>query len=89
MPSRARSRITISTSPTSSGIERRRDLVEEHHVRLHHQRAGDRDPLLLAAGELVRVLARLLRQPDVREQLERAGLGLGARLASGSGARRA
>ena len=50
-------------------IERGRDLVEEHHVRVHHQRAGDRDPLLLAAGELVRVLARLLRQPDALEQL--------------------
>ena len=45
-------------------VERRRDLVEEHHVRLHHQRARDRDPLLLAARELVRVLVGLLLEPD-------------------------
>ena len=46
------------------GVERRRDLVEQHDVRLHHQRARDRDPLLLPAGELVRVLPRLLLEPD-------------------------
>ena len=57
-------------------VERGGDLVEEHHVRLHHQRAGDRDPLLLAAGELVRMLRRLLGEPDPREQLARALLRL-------------
>ena len=51
------------------GIERRGDLVEEHHVRLHHQGACDRDALLLAAGELVRVLVGLLGEADLREQL--------------------
>ena len=39
--------MTTSTSPTKLGVERRRDLVEEHHVRLHHQRPRDRHPLLL------------------------------------------
>ena len=58
------------------GVERRRDLVEEHHVRVHHQRARDRDPLLLPARELVRVLLGLLLEPDRREQLARARLGL-------------
>jgi hypothetical protein len=28
-------------------VERGGDLVEEHHVRVHHQRTGDGDPLLL------------------------------------------
>ena len=37
------------------GVERRGRLVEEHQLRLHRQRAGDRDALLLAAGELRRV----------------------------------
>ena len=60
-------------------IERGGDLVEQHHVRVHHQRPRDRDPLLLAAGELVRVLARLLGQPDLLEQLPRARLGVRAR----------
>ena len=41
----------LRTSPTSSGIERRGHLVEEHHLRVHRESPGDRDPLLLAAGE--------------------------------------
>ena len=31
------------------GIERRCDLVEQHHMWAHHQGACDRDPLLLPA----------------------------------------
>ena len=57
-------------------VEGRRDLVEEHHVRVHHQRPCDRDPLLLAARELVRVLIRLLLEADPREELARARLGV-------------
>ena len=34
------------------GVERGGRLVEEHHLRVHGQRAGDRHPLLLAAGQL-------------------------------------
>src|SRR5205823_14385652 len=34
-----------------------------------HQRARDRDTLLLAARQLVRVLVRLLLQADARQQL--------------------
>ena len=34
-------------------VERRRRLVEEHQLRVVHQRAGDRQPLLLAAGQLL------------------------------------
>ena len=43
---------------------------------VHHQRAGDRDPLLLAAGELMRVLMSLLLEPDHGEELSRARLGV-------------
>ena len=35
-------------------VERGGRLVEEHDLRLHRERAGDRDALLLAAGELAR-----------------------------------
>ena len=57
-------------------VERRGDLVEEHDVRVHHQRPRDRDPLLLAAGELMRVLVGLLLEPDHGQQLVRARLGV-------------
>src|SRR5919112_2055346 len=40
-------------------VERRGGLVEEHHLGVHRQRAGDGDPLLLAAGQLGRVLVGL------------------------------
>ena len=36
-------------------VEGARDLVEEQQVRLHRERPDDRDPLLLAAGQPVRV----------------------------------
>ena len=51
------------------GVERRRRLVEEHHVGLHRERPGDRDALLLTAGEPDRVLARLVGQADPVEQV--------------------
>ena len=35
-------------------VERRQRLVEQQRTRLEHQRAGERDALLLAAGELAR-----------------------------------
>ena len=51
------------------GIERRGRLVEQHGDRVHRERAGDRDALLLAAGQFGRVFARVLLQPDALEQL--------------------
>ncbi len=51
------------------GVERRGRLVEEHQLRLHRQRPRDRDPLLLAAGELGRVAVGLVGQPDLGELL--------------------
>ena len=59
-------------------VEGRRDLVEEDDARLHHQRAGDRDALLLTPRELVWVLLGLLLEADSRQELERAGIGLAA-----------
>ena len=89
MPLSARPRMTSRTSPTSSGSSARGRLVEEHQLGLHRQRAGDRHPLLLAAGELGRVgvdlcrpgrPARAARAPRSRQ------LVLAARPSPGSGA---
>ena len=42
-------------------VEAGEGLVEEQDLRLEHERAGERDALLLAAGELVRHAARRSR----------------------------
>ena len=67
------------------GVERARDLVEEQQPWLHRERAHDRDPLLLAAREAVRVLVALVREPEPLEQprrlLVRRAAGEAARLA--------
>ena len=39
-------------------VERAERLVEEQHVGPVHERPGERDPLLLAAGQLVRLALR-------------------------------
>ncbi len=57
-------------------VERRGDLVEEHHMRVHRQRPGDRHPLLLAAGEPIGELVELVGEPDPVQQR----LGLRSRL---------
>src|SRR4051812_43920547 len=46
-------------------VERARRLVREDHRRVGDQGAGDRDPLLLPAGELVGHVAGPRRQPDL------------------------
>ena len=51
------------------GVQRRGRLVEEHQLGPHGQRPGDRDALLLAAGQLRGVRVRLVRQPDPVQQL--------------------
>ena len=54
-------------------VERRERLVEQQHGRLDRQRAGDRDALLLAAGELVRVaVAGVVRGRPARAARRRA-----------------
>ena len=50
------------------GVERRRDLVEEHQLGLHREGAHDRDPLLLPAGQPVGVLVGLVAQAETPEQ---------------------
>ena len=62
MPRSRSSRMTASTEPTSSGSSARGRLVEQHHPRLERERAGDRDALLLAAGQLARIGLGLRRR---------------------------
>ena len=51
-------------------VERRHRLVADHHVGPQRQRAGDADPLALAAGEGVRVAAEMAAvEPDHLHQL--------------------
>ena len=56
-------------------VERRERLVEQQHARLDRERAGQRDALLLAAGELVGVVPGVVGEADELEHL------LGARRA--------
>ena len=63
-------------------VEHARRLVREHDLRLDREGTSDRDPLPLAAGELVRVLRRDLvrrHEPDRPQQLVRAFLDLRGR----------
>ena len=60
-----------SIALVAAGIEARGRLVEEQHLRLAGERARERQPLLLAAGQPAR---RPLAEPveaDQREQLAR------------------
>src|SRR5882762_955895 len=62
-------------------VERRDRLVADQDLRTQGERAGDRDPLALAAGELVRVFGERVRgEAHLVEQLqaERAPPGLAA-----------
>ena len=59
------------------GVERGQRLVEQQHPGLDRQRAGQRDPLLLPAGQLVRVLPALGGQADHVEQVGGPPLPLG------------
>ena len=44
-------------------VERGGRFVEQHELRMHGQRAGDRHPLLLAAGQLRRIASALSPRP--------------------------
>jgi hypothetical protein len=57
-------------------------LVKAEDVGLHGQRPGDGHPLLLAAGELVRVMVRPVLQTHLGKQLPARPLDLGAALAA-------
>ena len=60
------------------GVECAGDLVEQHQPGFHRECTHDRDPLLLAAGQMVRVGGGLVGQPEPLEQLEPGGLGVAA-----------
>jgi hypothetical protein len=53
------------------GVEGRGRLVEQHDPRVHGQCPGDRHPLLLAPGELVRSLVGMVGQPHPGQVLHR------------------
>jgi hypothetical protein len=50
-------------------VERARDLVEQERAGLPGERAGDRDALLPAAGEVVRARALAAGEADARQQV--------------------
>ena len=53
------------------GVEGAGDLVEQQRPRPGGEGAGDRDPLLLAAGEVVGAVVLAAREAEAREQLAR------------------
>ena len=58
-------------------VERAERLVEQQHARAVHDRAGERDALALAAGELVRPAPADVVQAHHLERLLRAAAALG------------
>ena len=62
---RTSSRSVVRRAASSDG-ER---LVEQHHLGVGGQRPGERDPLALAAGQLVRVRAGAIGEADQFEAL--------------------
>ena len=62
---------------TGLGIERPGRLVGEQDVGVVHQRAGDRHPLHLSAGELIRALFDLIPEPHAHQRFGRAFAPLG------------
>ena len=71
IPPAASSRITSSTSATSSGSSALVTSSSSISSGLHRERAHDRDALLLAAGEPVRVVVALVGETEALEQLGR------------------
>ena len=79
VPERASSAITLSTSATSSGSSAEVGSSNSSTLRLQRQRAGDRDALLLATGQLAREGVGSVGQADPFQQRARLLLGLRAR----------
>lgn len=58
-------------------IERRNRLVRHHETRIHHQRAGDADPLPLTAGKRMRITGLVFGfEPDLQQHFIDAALKL-------------
>ena len=70
------------------GVQRRQRFVEQQDPRAQGERAGERDALLLAAGELVREPLALVGEPDQLQQLGRPGAPLGRAAPCASAVRR-
>ena len=70
-------RISVRIVSRSAGVEVRQRLVEQQQMRPLDQRAGERDALLLAAGELARPPVEQPVDAHQRGDLARAALGLG------------
>ena len=67
-----------------AGIEGVEGLVEQHQLGRGRERAGERDALLLAPGELVRAALGQVGQPDQLQQLSHAtGVALRTRKSKG------
>ena len=62
-------------------VERRGRLVEQHDLGVHGERAGDRDALALAPGQLLGEGIQLVAQTDLGHQLVAAARRLARRLA--------
>ena len=65
-------------------VERRERLVEQQHTRLDRERARERDALLHAARELVRVAVAGVAEADELEQLAHALVAVAAVAGRGS-----
>jgi hypothetical protein len=55
-------------------IERAGGLVEQHHLRVHRERASDRHSLLLSARQLRGILVGLIGDADALEERHRGGV---------------
>ncbi len=53
----------------NAGVEGAEGLVQQQHAGLHHQRLGDGQSLLHAAGELCRVLVQRMAEADLVQHL--------------------
>ena len=62
---------------TDLGVQRPERLVEQQHLRVYGQRAGQGHALTLTAGELVGIAGLESGQPDHFEQVVDLGLDLG------------
>ena len=60
------------------GVEVAGGLIREQDRRRRHESAGDRDALLLTAGELLRLVVDAVGESDELERREGAGAALGA-----------
>ena len=65
MPRRAEAGHEVEDALDELGVQRAGGLVEEHDLGLHGQRAGDRDALLLPAGEVARPVVGAFGEADL------------------------